>query len=91
MFSIVHESLHSLMELTSQMVDMEHTALLHRRIYNAIRKREPEEARARMFAHLTDAKRLLMRSHEERLQTRIGDRLSMLTLGEPFFALETDA
>jgi len=83
MFSIVHESLHSLMELTSQMVDMEHTALLHRRIYNAIRKGEPEEARARMFAHLTDAKRLLMRSHEERLQTRIGDRLSMLTLGEP--------
>ena len=35
-----------------------------------------------MFAHLTDAKRLLMRSHEERMQTRIGDRLSMLTLGE---------
>ena len=83
MFSIVHESLHSLMELTSQMVDLQHTALLHRRIYNAIRKGEAEEARARMFAHLTDAKRLLMRSHAVRMQTRIGDRLSSLTLGEP--------
>jgi GntR family transcriptional repressor for pyruvate dehydrogenase complex len=83
MFSIVHESLHSLMQLTSQMVDLEHTVLLHRRIYNAIRKGQAEDARARMFGHLTDAKRLLMRSHEARMQTRIGDRLSSLTLVPP--------
>jgi GntR family transcriptional repressor for pyruvate dehydrogenase complex len=82
MFSIVHESLHSLMELTSQMVDLEHTALLHRRIYNAIRKGQAEEARARMFAHLTDAKQLLMRSHEVRVKAHIGDRMSRLTLGK---------
>ena len=83
MFSIVHESLHSLMELTSQMVNLEHTAHLHRRIYNAIRKGQAEEARARMFAHLTDAKQLLMRSHEARIQSRIGHRLSALALGVP--------
>ena len=32
MFSIVHQSLHSLMEVTSQMVDLEHTLKLHHRI-----------------------------------------------------------
>ena len=83
MFSIVHETLHSLMELTSQMVDLDHTVHLHRRIYTAIRKGQAEDARARMFAHLTDAKQLLIRSNEVRIQTRIGDRLSAFTLGAP--------
>ena len=82
LFSIVHQSLHNFMELTSQMVDLEHTAQLHRHIYNAIRKGQPEEARARMFAHLTDAKRLLVRSNEARIQTRIGDHMSALRLGK---------
>jgi len=83
MFSIVHESLRSLMDLTSQMVDLQHTVRLHRRIYLAIRQGQPEEARARIFAHLTDAKRLLMRSNEVRMQTRVGHRLSALALGNP--------
>jgi GntR family transcriptional repressor for pyruvate dehydrogenase complex len=83
LFSIVHQSLRGLMELTSKMVDLEHTARLHRRIYTAIRKGRPEEARARMFAHLTDARQLLVRSNEVRIQTRTGRRLSVFTLGEP--------
>jgi GntR family transcriptional repressor for pyruvate dehydrogenase complex len=83
LFSIVHQSLHSLMELTSQMVDLEHTVRLHRRIYIAIRKGQPEEARSRMLAHLTDAKRLLVRSNERRTHSRIGNQLSALSLGEP--------
>jgi len=80
MFSIVHESLHGLMELTSQMVALEHTTRLHRRIYSAIRKGQAEEARERMFVHLTDAKQLLIRSHAVRRQTRLGDRLSTFSL-----------
>ena len=56
MFSMVHESLHKLMEITSQLVDLEHTLRLHHRIYTAIKKGDPGEARDRMFAHLTDAK-----------------------------------
>ncbi len=83
MFSIVHESLHGLMEITSQMVDLEHTVRLHRRISTAIRKRDPDEARARMFAHLTDAKDLLIRSHQARAQARLGDRFSRLSLTVP--------
>jgi GntR family transcriptional repressor for pyruvate dehydrogenase complex len=80
MFSIVHESLHKLMEITSQMVDLEHTLRLHQRIYNAIRKGDAAEAHARMFAHLTDAKELLIRSNAARIQTQLGDRLSTLSL-----------
>jgi GntR family transcriptional repressor for pyruvate dehydrogenase complex len=79
MFSIVHESMHKLMEITSQMVDQGHTVKLHTRIYTAIRKRAPEEARARMFAHLTDARGLLLRSQEAQRQSRMEDRFSKLS------------
>jgi len=80
MFSIVHQSLHNLMEITSRMVGLDHTVKLHTRIYTAIRKGDPEEARARMFAHLTDAKGLLTRSNEARIQARMGDRFGTLSL-----------
>jgi GntR family transcriptional repressor for pyruvate dehydrogenase complex len=78
MFSIVHQSLHKLMEITSQMVDLEHTVKLHSRIYTAIRKQDPTEARSRMFAHLTDARGLLLRSREAQVNARLGDRFSKL-------------
>src|SRR5690242_398837 len=79
MFSIVHEQLHELMEITSQMVALEHTVKLHNRIYTAIRKGDPDEARARMFAHLTDAKDLLTRASEARIQGRLESRFSALS------------
>ncbi len=78
MFSIVHESLHNLMEVTSRMVDLDHTVKLHTRIFAAIRKRDPEEARARMFAHLGDARELLQRSHEAQKQSKLEDRFARL-------------
>lgn len=83
MFSMVHESLRKLMEITSQMVDLDHTLRLHHRIYTAVKKGDPGEARARMFAHLSDAKELLVRSNAARVQTRLGDRLSTLSLAIP--------
>ena len=46
MFSIVHELLHNLMEITSRMVDLDHTVTLHRRIDHAIRKCDASDARA---------------------------------------------
>ncbi|MEO8591841.1 MAG: FadR/GntR family transcriptional regulator [Candidatus Solibacter sp.] len=64
MFTIVHQSMHKLVEITSQMVHLDHTVRLHTRIYNAIRKRDPVEAKARMFAHLTDARKLLLQSQK---------------------------
>ncbi len=80
MFSIVHQSLHKLMEITSQMVELEHTLRLHNRIVQAIRRQDPDEARARMHAHLIDAKGLLLHSRETQTQARMGDRLSKLSL-----------
>lgn len=82
MFSIVHELLHNLMEITSRMVDLDHTVKLHRRIYNAIRKRDASDARARMIEHLTDARGLLLRYHQTKKQTRIGGRFSKLKISE---------
>jgi GntR family transcriptional regulator, transcriptional repressor for pyruvate dehydrogenase complex len=81
MFSIVHQSLHKLMDLTSRMVDSGHTLKLHHRIYTAIRKRDPEEARGRMFAHLTDAKALLTRVSEEQAGGKLEARFSSLAIG----------
>jgi GntR family transcriptional repressor for pyruvate dehydrogenase complex len=78
MFSIVHELLHNLMEITSQMVDLDHTVKLHTRIYAAIRKGNPTEARMRMVEHLSDAKGLLLRSHEAQCQSKMEDRLMNL-------------
>src|SRR5262249_6103526 len=88
MFSIVHELLHGLMEITSQLVDLDHTVKLHTRIYAAIRKGDPEEARSRMTEHLMDAKELLRRSHESRRQSKVGDRLSKLGAGRAAAAIE---
>ena len=80
MFSMVHQSLRKLMELTSQLVDLDHTIKLHMRIFHAIRRGDPDEARARMCAHLTDAKGLLLRSLEVQAHARMDDRLSRLSL-----------
>lgn len=80
MFSIVHQSLHNLMEITSRMVGLEHTVKLHTRIYAAIRKGDPDEARSRMRAHLEDARVLLLRSREAEMQKRLGDRFSKVSL-----------
>ena len=77
MFSIVHESLQGLMEVTSRMVGVEHTLKLHKRIYAAMKKGDPEEARARMAAHLVDAKGLLVRSHEGQMQARLESAIQM--------------
>ena len=42
MFSVVHKSLEKLITITSQVVEPEHTLTLHRRIYQAIRKRDQD-------------------------------------------------
>jgi GntR family transcriptional repressor for pyruvate dehydrogenase complex len=79
MFSIVHELMHNLMEITSQLVDLDHTVKLHTRIYTAIRRRDPQAARSRMFAHLNDAKGLLLRAQQAKTQSKMEDRFSKLS------------
>ena len=75
MFAVVHQSLKNLITLTSQVVDAEHTLVLHRRILNAIRKRDPEEARRRMREHLLDARELIAKATGRMDQVSIQSRI----------------
>jgi DNA-binding FadR family transcriptional regulator len=78
MFTVVHQSLESLMHLTSKFVEPEHTLQLHKRIYNAIRHKDPQEARRRMTEHLENAMSLLRGAADLRAQTSLGSRIGEL-------------
>jgi GntR family transcriptional repressor for pyruvate dehydrogenase complex len=80
MFSVIHQSLGQLMELTSQLVPPSHTVNLHQKIYTAIRRRQPEEARKRMAEHLLDANSLLVRAHHEQRSSRLNKRINELAV-----------
>jgi GntR family transcriptional repressor for pyruvate dehydrogenase complex len=78
MFTSVHQSLERLIHLTSQLVEPEHTLQLHRRIYAAIRRNEPDEARHRMTEHLEDARELFKRATDLHAQSSLGSRIGEL-------------
>ncbi|MGH9663463.1 MAG: FadR/GntR family transcriptional regulator [Bryobacteraceae bacterium] len=63
-FTLIHRAMVRSIEVTSQMVDWEHTVTYHRPIYDAIFQRQPEEAQNRMTIHLTDTKEVLVRAVE---------------------------
>src|SRR5262249_507971 len=79
MFTVIHQKLHGLIETTSQMVTVEHTLHFHQRIFSAIRRREPDEARKRMSEHLLDAKGLLERANDRRQTTRLQSRITEIS------------
>lgn len=76
MFAVVHQSLKNLIAMTSKVVPAQHTLVLHKRILNAIRKRDPEEARRRMSEHLLDAKALIDKATGRLDQASIHERIS---------------
>ena len=78
MFTVVHHSVHKLMEVTSSLVDPEHTLTLHRRITAAIRKGDAVQARQRMIEHLDDAAGLLARTAAKQEEGRLLKRVSKL-------------
>lgn len=83
MFSVVHRALDKLITITSQIVEHEHTLALHRRIFAAICKRDPEEARRRMTAHLMDAQGLLVVAAKNERQTKLQARIHSLKTQTP--------
>jgi GntR family transcriptional regulator, transcriptional repressor for pyruvate dehydrogenase complex len=83
MFSVVHKSLDKLITMTSQVVEPEHTLTLHRRIYQAIRKRDQDESRRRMTEHLVDARDLLSRAAEKQSHFQMAARIQSLKKKEP--------
>lgn len=78
MFTVVHNSLEKLMQLTSQVVEPEHTLQFHKRIYGAIRNRDADEARRRMAEHLEDARGLLKRTADMQAQSSLESRIGEL-------------
>jgi GntR family transcriptional regulator, transcriptional repressor for pyruvate dehydrogenase complex len=59
LFSALHLAMISTMRMTSVKTDWKLTLSFHRPIYDAIYRRDAEEARHRMAAHLENSKRLL--------------------------------
>jgi GntR family transcriptional repressor for pyruvate dehydrogenase complex len=50
------------MEVTTKLVNAEHTLAFHRLIFAAVDRRQPDQARTRMIDHLKDANELLARA-----------------------------
>ncbi|MGH9574523.1 MAG: FadR/GntR family transcriptional regulator [Candidatus Acidiferrales bacterium] len=83
LFTVIHQSLNKLIEMTSQLVSVEHTMLFHQRIYSAIVEGSPAEARRRMTEHLLDVKNLLSRAKHQQQTTRVQHRISQLAIQPP--------
>lgn len=83
MFSVIHKSLEKLITITSQVVEPDHTLTLHRRIYQAIRKRDKEESRRRTTEHLVDARDLLTRAAEKQSHFAMAARIQTLNKKAP--------
>ena len=58
----------TMIELTSELVDLEHTLALHRAISVAIQRRDSEGARRRMAEHLLDVRGLLQRANDDTIE-----------------------
>lgn len=80
-FSVIHESLHNMIDVTSQLTLAAHTLRLHRRIYTAIRRHRPAESRARMREHLMDAQELLVLAHQQQREAHLQERLGQTSRG----------
>ncbi len=56
LFRVIHRNLLTSMSKLSRRVPLDRPLTFHKRIYEAIQNREPEEARRQMLDHITDTK-----------------------------------
>ena len=64
-FHTIHRAMLHMITVTSQMVDLEHTAAFHKPILDAIEKRNPLLASRLMTEHLEDASNLVVQGREQ--------------------------
>jgi GntR family transcriptional repressor for pyruvate dehydrogenase complex len=83
LFTVIHQSLHKLIEMTSRLVSVEHTLIFHQRIYTAIVQGNPTEARKRMSDHLLDVQTLISRANSEQHSSQVQNRISQLAILPP--------
>ena len=65
LFHTIHRAMLSMIMVTSQLVDLEHTVAFHKPILSAIEQRDAPPASRLMAAHLADASDLLARGREQ--------------------------
>jgi GntR family transcriptional regulator, transcriptional repressor for pyruvate dehydrogenase complex len=63
LFKGIHRTLLMSMGQLSDRVSIEHPLMFHRRIYAAIRERDPQSARKAMQEHISDARSLMGQDH----------------------------
>lgn len=80
LFTVIHQSLNKLIQLTAQLVPVRHTLMFHQRIYTAIAEGDPAEARRRMTEHLLDVKELLARANHKHQASQVRSRISQLAV-----------
>jgi GntR family transcriptional regulator, transcriptional repressor for pyruvate dehydrogenase complex len=73
LFRAIHRTLLTSMGFLSNRVSIEQPLMYHRKIYAAMRKRQPDEARQAMLEHIVDARNLLTHPEEKR-STRAASR-----------------
>ena len=80
LFTVVHQSLESLIRATSSLglVEPERLIRYHSRIYLAIRRGDAEAARQRMTEHLQESSIRLGRGADATAQSALGDRIDLL-------------
>ena len=82
-FSLLHRPMLQSIHQTYQMVDWEHTVAFHKPIYQAIQKRDAEEARGRMLAHLENVRELLNRANAKPKTAALPHDLRSLVVRRP--------
>lgn len=90
LFTLIHRAMVMSVALTSQMVDWDHTLAFHRPIYDAIDRRNPEEARRTMIEHLTDARDLLVRAQSQAVRLELPADLRPIARSRAKKAEQTD-
>lgn len=78
LFTVVHQSLEELLRYTHVLTAPERTNRFHRRIFAAIRRRDPEVAKLRMREHLEDARTLIDRAEASQTRSSIQGSLGGL-------------
>ncbi|MGA2908748.1 MAG: FCD domain-containing protein [Terracidiphilus sp.] len=76
LFHTIHRAMLNMINVTSQLVQIEHTLQFHRSIMVAIEKRDSVLASRLMTSHLIDARDLLLHGSQEETSRKLRDHLA---------------
>lgn len=80
LFTVIHQSLEELVRFTYVLTEPERTIRFHRRVFAAIRRKDPEAAHLRMVEHLRDASTLIDRAEASQVRNTLQGKLGGIRL-----------